>query len=226
MIYVVEDDNNIRELVVYTLEGAGYQVKGYPDGEQFFEDFQPALAQAFLLDVMLPGENGLQILRRLRQQPETRDIPILLATALGSEGDTVQGLDMGADDYLAKPFGMMELLARLRAALRRSGRMGNMSLLTWGTITMDESRHIVTVKDQVVGLTAKEYDLLHLLLQGEGAVITREEILSKVWQVTDDMGLHTRTMDVHVRTLRQKLGCAGAYIGTVRGIGYRLEKLL
>lgn len=225
MIYVVEDDNNIRELVLYTLEGAGYQAKGYPDGEQFYADFQPELAQAFLLDVMLPGESGLQILHRLRQQPETRDIPILLATALSSEGDTVRGLDLGADDYLAKPFGMMELLARLRAALRRSGRMENTPLLTWGVLTMDESRHLVTVEDQVIGLTAKEYDLLHLLLLGDGAVVTRDEILSKVWQVTGDMELRTRTMDVHIRTLRQKLGRAGAYIETVRGIGYRLERL-
>ena len=132
---------------------------------------------------------------------------------------------MGADDYLAKPFGMMELLARLRAALRRSGRMENTPLLTGGVLTMDESRHLVTVEDQVIGLTAKEYDLLHLLLLGYGAVVTRDEILSKVWQVTGDMELRTRTMDVHIRTLRQKLGRAGAYIETVRGIGYRLERL-
>lgn len=226
MIYVIEDDNSIREMVLYTLQSAGYTAEGYQDGEQFYANYRPAIAEAVLLDVMLPGENGYQILRRLRQHPESQEIPILLVTALGNEGDIVYGLDLGADDYLTKPFGTMELIARLRATLRRSVRSESDSILAWGSLHMDESRHCVTVDGQTICLTAKEYDVLRLLLLGKGAVVTRGEILNKVWQVTGDMELRTRTMDVHIRTLRQKLGIAGSCIETIRGIGYRLVRSL
>lgn len=222
VIYVVEDDASIRELMLYTLHRAGYTAAGFADAAQFRKAFQPETARAVLLDIMLPGESGLQLLSWLRQEQACRKLPVLLLTALDSERDTVRGLDLGADDYITKPVGMMELLARLRAALRRVEEDGQTGLLTYGSICLDEQRHQTTVDGASVALTAKEYALLRCLMQRGGAVLSREELLQRVWGVRGDLELETRTVDVHIRTLRRKLGTAGAYIETVRGVGYRM----
>ncbi len=222
VIYVVEDDASIRELMLYTLHRAGYTAAGFADAAQFRQAFQPEMARAVLLDIMLPGESGLQLLSWLRQEQACRKLPVLLLTALDSERDTVRGLDLGADDYITKPVGMMELLARLRAALRRVEEDGQTGLLSYGPICLDEQRHQTTVDGAPVALTAKEYALLRCLMQRGGAVLSREELLQRVWGVRGDLELETRTVDVHIRTLRRKLGTAGAYIETVRGVGYRM----
>lgn len=222
VIYVVEDDASIRELMLYTLRRAGYTPEGFADAAQFREAFRLETARAVLLDIMLPGESGLQILSWLRQEQACRKLPVLLLTALDSEHDTVRGLDLGADDYITKPVGMMELLARLRAALRRVEEDGQSGLLSYGTICLDEQRHQATVDGVPIALTAKEYALLRCLMQRGGAVLSREELLQRVWGVQGDLELETRTVDVHIRTLRRKLGTAGAYIETVRGVGYRM----
>lgn len=222
MICIIEDDNSIRELMRYTLVRAGYEVADFPDGESFFANFRPEGVQLVLLDIMLPGEDGLSVLQRLRGDPRSEALPVILVTARGTEYDKVKGLDQGADDYLAKPFGMLELLARVRAMLRRSGRSVKTDSLCRGGVVLDPHKHQVTVNGEPVHLTGKEFDLLALLLRRDGAAVSREEILEQVWQVRSGLELETRTVDVHIRTLRQKLGEAGAMIETVRGIGYRL----
>ena len=222
MICIIEDDNSIRELMRYTLTHAGYQVADFSDGESFFAAFQPEDTQLLLLDIMLPGEDGLSILQRLRQDARSEALPVILVTARGTEYDKVKGLDLGADDYLAKPFGMLELLARVRAMLRRSERGARTDCLRRGPIALDLPRHRVTVDGAEIHRTGKEFDLLALLLRSDGAAVSREEILEQVWQVQSGLELETRTVDVHIRTLRQKLGAGGALIETVRGIGYRL----
>ena len=226
MICIIEDDNSIRELMRYTLTHAGYEVADFADGESFFAAFQPEGVQLLLLDIMLPGEDGLTILQRLRGEPRSEALPVILVTARGTEYDKVKGLDLGADDYLAKPFGMLELLARVRAMLRRSERGTKTDCLRRGGVVLDLLRHQVTVDGAPVHLTGKEFDLLALLLRSDGAAVSREEILEQVWQVRSGLELETRTVDVHIRTLRQKLGDAGAMIETVRGVGYRLGDAL
>lgn len=224
MIYCVEDDAGIRELVVYTLQNTGMEARGLEDGEALYAALREKKPQLILLDIMLPGEDGISILRRLRETQETADIPVILLTAKNTEYDKVVGLDSGADDYVAKPFGMMELVARIRAVLRRtqteadSGEQAR--LLVAGTICVDERAHSVFVGEREVQLTLKEYQLLCLLMKNRGAVLTRDVLLENIWGYGNES--ETRTVDVHIRTLRQKLGTAGSMIETVRGVGYRM----
>ena len=219
MIYYVEDDDSIRELVVYTLSQMGMETRGFASAEEFWPAVDRALPDLILLDVMLPGEDGLQILRRLRGARETAEIPVMMITAKDTEFDKVKGLDLGADDYLAKPFGMAELIARVRARLRRAAPREKEDALTLGGITLDRRAHTVRVNGETVALTPKEYDLLSLLMENRGMALSREQLLERVWDYGYDGG--TRTVDVHIQTLRAKLGDCGGTIETVRGVGYR-----
>lgn len=223
MIYCVEDDAGIRELVVYTLQNTGMEARGFSDGTALTAALRGAKPDLILLDIMLPGEDGISILRRLRSLPDTAAIPVILLTAKNTEYDKVIGLDSGADDYIAKPFGMMELVARIRAVLRRSQDKllsADSHPLTAGAISIDERAHTVCVSGQPVQLTLKEYQLLVLLMKNQGAVLTRDVLLENIWGYGSES--ETRTVDVHIRTLRQKLGDSGALIETVRGVGYRM----
>jgi len=219
MIYYVEDDDNIRELVVYTLTQMNLPCKGFADGEAFRAAIASELPDLVLLDIMLPGEDGLSLLRWLRRHASTAALPVIMLTAKGTEMDKVQGLDYGADDYLAKPFGMAELVARIRARLRRIPAKETQEVLRCGRLSMNRRAHQVWIDGAEIALTFKEYELLALLMENRGAVFTREQLLDRVW----DMGYAggTRTVDVHIQTLRAKLGECGAMIETVRGVGYR-----
>ena len=220
MIYCVEDDSSIRDLMIYTLTIAGFEAKGFADSKAFWEAMQTERPRLVLLDVMLPGEDGISILKKLRAAPSTASLPVIMATAKGSEYDKVIGLDLGADDYLCKPFGMMEMVSRIRAVLRRAAPGEKREYLTYGPITMDPARHVVTVGGREVSLTLKEYDLLKLFMEHVGLVFSRDQLLSSVWD--QDYSGETRTVDVHIGTLRTKLGESGEAIRTVRGVGYRL----
>lgn len=222
MIYVVEDDPGIRELECYALKQAGFEARGFEEGEAFLEAVRVQLPKLVLLDVMLPGEDGNRLLARLRQDPRTRRLPVIMVTARGEEMDKVQGLDGGADDYIAKPFGVMELLSRVRAVIRRAGdEQSPQTELAVGELRMDVARHRVFVKGRDVTLTHMEFELLRYLLINRGIALTRERLLDAVWGV--DYPGDTRTVDVHMRTLRVKLGEASRCLQTVRGVGYRLE---
>lgn len=224
MIYCVEDDDNIRELVVYTLDSTGLPAKGFPGGVEFRTALKNELPELVLLDIMLPGEDGMQLLSDLRKDPKTKNIPVIMLTAKGAEYDKVSALDMGADDYVTKPFGMMELVSRIRAVLRRTGRGKNSDepVLSSGTIKIDVLRHTVTVGGTEIVLTLKEFELLKMLILNSGVVLTREQLLEDIWGYNFDG--ETRTVDVHVRSLRQKLGKEGNRIETVRGVGYRIRE--
>ena len=220
MIYYVEDDRNIRELVVYALCSSGLAAEGFAEAGEFWEALRQEKPELVLLDIMLPGQDGVSILKELRENAATADLPVLMLTAKGSVYDKVVGLDSGADDYLAKPFEMVELISRVKALLRRSqGKQSTM--LRIGSITVDDARHIVLVDGKSVTLTLKEYDLLLFLAQNGGFAFSREQLLSRIWGY--DYGGGTRTVDVHIQTLRQKLGAAGGQIETVRGVGYRMR---
>ena len=219
MIYYVEDDDNIRELVVYTLNQTGMPAKGFSCVNSFDEAVRQSLPELILLDIMLPEEDGISILKRLRADRKTSQIPVVMVTAKGTEFDKVQGLDLGADDYITKPFGMAELVARVRARLRRIEQKEEQTLFTAGALTLDHRAHAVTVKGQPVTLTLKEYELLHYLMQNQGVAFSREQLLDHIWDYGYAGG--TRTVDVHVQTLRAKLGECGEMIETVRGVGYR-----
>ena len=222
MIYCVEDDSAIRDIEVYALRSTGFEAEGLENGEQLFEAIAKRVPELIILDVMLPGEDGLEILKRIRFSALTRSVPVIMATARGEEYDKITGLDSGADDYLVKPFGMMEMVSRVRAVLRRSGGGESaQKLLTLGSLALDPASHTVSVNGQAVTLTLKEFEILRTMMAKPGVVFTRDRLLSEVWG-TDYDG-ETRTVDVHIRTLRQKLGDAGALIGTVRGVGYRME---
>lgn len=221
MIYLVEDDASIRELVVYTLVSAGMQAEGFEKPSLFREACARQLPELILLDIMLPEEDGISVLRSLRSRPETAQIPVMMLTAKSSEYEKVIGLDAGADDYMAKPFGMMELLARIRALLRRSKRNLQEQCYQIGQLYVNPEQHIVRVEEKDVTLTFKEFEMLCMLLQHKGRVLTREQFLNQVWGYAFDG--ENRTVDVHIRTLRQKLGRAGNYIQTVRGIGYKIQ---
>lgn len=219
MIYVLEDDRNIRDLVVYSLNSVGLNARGFELPSEFRKAVENELPELVLLDIMLPEEDGVAVLRRLRGREVTRDIPVIMLTALGDEFDKVRGLDAGADDYVSKPFGMMELLARVRARLRR--RSEPVPLLSrMGPLELDRERHEVRVNGSPVALTRKEYELLRLLMDHPRAAFDRDQLLERVWGY--NYAGETRTVDVHVRTLRQKLGEAASCIETVRGVGYRL----
>ncbi len=224
MIYCVEDERNIRELIVYTLESSGFKAKGLESGEELFRTLAETDSQQvslILLDIMLPKEDGLEILHRLKSSEVTKEIPVIMVTAKSSEYDKVKGLDGGADDYIAKPFGMMEFIARVRAVLRRSGReeKDNASLQL-GELQILVQRHQVLAQGQKVTLTLKEFELLKFLMENQGIVLSRDRLLGQVWGY--DFDGETRTVDVHIRTLRQKLGACGRYIETVRGVGYKI----
>ena len=219
MIYYVEDDDSIRELVVYTLNQMGMETRGFTCGDEFWPSLEKKLPELILLDVMLPGEDGLLILKKLHENAKTTDIPVVMITAKGTEFDKVKGLDLGADDYIVKPFGMSELIARVRARLRRIAPKANEDILTIGAITLDKRGHTVRINGESIALTIKEYDLLCLLMENQGMAFSREQLLEKVWDYGYDGG--TRTVDVHIQTLRAKLGDSGRMIETVRGIGYR-----
>ena len=220
MIYLLEDDDSIRKLVLYTLSSQGMAAEGFSRPSEFKQAMSRALPELVLLDVMLPEENGLDILLELRRAEATRTLPVILLTARDSEYDKVVGLDSGADDYLPKPFGMMELLARIRAVLRRSAPAAAEYRL--GDLTVQPDSHQVFVKGAPVALTLKEFELLRLLLSAQGNVLTRDQLLEQIWGYAFDGT--SRTVDVHIRGLRQKLGGAGACIETVRGVGYRIGR--
>ena len=221
LIYLVEDDNSIRELVAYTLQSAGFQAEGFERPSAFWHALEKQLPDLVLLDLMLPEEDGISILKKMRQNPQTKKMPIILLTAKSSEYDKVMGLDSGADDYVAKPFSMMELLARVKALLRRVEKDEETeSGYQIGSLSVSKTRHEVKVEGKVVTLTLKEFELLCLLLENKGRVLTRDQILENIWGYGFDG--ENRTVDVHIRTLRQKLGTCGEYIETVRGVGYKV----
>ena len=221
MIYLIEDDNNIRELVIYTLNSTGFEVKGFERPSELYSSLEEKLPELILLDIMLPEEDGLSILKKLKSSSKYKNIPIIMLTAKGTEIDKVKGFEAGADDYIAKPFGMMELVARVKARLRSTGRESALSEYTVGELYVCPKKHIVTVKDQSVTLTLKEFEMLCMLLENRNVVLTRDQILNKIWGYSFDG--ESRTVDVHIRTLRQKLGEAGDVIETVRGIGYKIS---
>lgn len=222
MIYCVEDDSGIRNLMLYTLNASGFEAKGFADAEEFTAAISEQMPDLIILDIMLPGEDGISLLKKLRANAQSAAVPVIMASAKGTEYDKVLGLDLGADDYLAKPFGMMEMVSRVKSVLRRtSKRPTQTQILRLGVIEIDCGRHTVCVDGKEVALTLKEYDLLSLLVRNKGIVFTREQLLACVWG-QDFMG-ETRTVDVHIGTLRTKLGRAGAYVETVRGVGYKAE---
>ena len=221
MIYLLEDDDSIRKLVVYTLESQGYKAEGFARPSAFWRAVETCTPELVLLDIMLPEEDGLSILRRLRASGSTKNIPVIMLTAKNTEYDRVIGLDNGADDFISKPFGMMELVARVRAVLRRITPVeASAADFTIGTLYVCPEKHIVKVSGEDISLTHKEFELLCLLLDNRGRVLTRDVIMDRIWD--SDFDRENRTVDVHVRTLRAKLGDAGAYIETVRGLGYKI----
>ena len=222
MIYLLEDDDSIRKLVVYALESQGFEAKGFDTPKHFWRAMDKKAPDLLLLDIMLPGEDGISILRRLRADPATSRLPVIMLTAKDSEFDRVQGLDTGADDYISKPFGMMELIARIRALLRRTEQQPSGKIYQTRQLYVDPDRHEIRVNDRPVELTYKEFTLLCLLLENQGLVLTREVLLDRIWGLGAER--ENRTLDVHIRTLRAKLGPAGADIQTVRGVGYRFAE--
>ena len=220
MIFYVEDDESIRELVIYTLKTTGFEARGFENGKEFFAALSDETPELILLDIMLPDEDGLKILKKVRAMDSCRYVPVILLTARGTEYDKVIGLDSGADDYITKPFGMMELVSRIRAVMRRFDKGAASQELSCGRIHMDIARHRVTVDGNPVTLAKKEFDLLKYLMENQGIVLTRDKMLETIWGY--DFDGETRTVDVHVRTLRQKLGEGGSLIETVRGVGYRI----
>lgn len=220
-IYCVEDDTSIREIEIYTLNSTGFEAVGFENGKEFFEAVRKQVPDLILLDIMLPDMSGMDILSTLKKDPSTKDIPVILASAKGTEFDKINGLDTGADDYLAKPFGMMEMVSRVRAVLRRS-RPKTSSILKTREITLNDETHIVEVNGENVELTLKEYSVLKLLMSHPGIVFSRDRLLNEIWGM--DYDGETRTVDVHIRTLRTKLKEAGNCIDTVRGVGYRYKE--
>ena len=221
MIYLVEDDPSIRKLVSYALKGAGYEVEAFESGEEMNSKSGKTIPELYLLDIMLPGASGLEILSSIRADSALKDIPVIMLTAKGTEYDKVLGLDSGADDYIAKPFGMMGLLSRIRAVLRRSERQKQKNDITWGGISISPSSHTVRVNGEKAELTLKEFNLLVYLMENEGIVLDRDSILNTVWGYSFDG--ENRTVDVHIRHLREKLGSEGLRIETVKGVGYRFR---
>ena len=221
MIWCVDDDNTIRDIEVYTLTQTGFEAKGFADGISMLEALKTEKPELIVLDIMLPGKDGVEILKEIRSNPETRKIPVIMATAKGTEMDRIQGLDTGADDYLVKPFGVMEMVSRIKAVLRRCEPDEKEEVLSIGEITLSDKEHLVTVNGEKVVLTFKEFEILKLFMSNPGIVFSRDKLLSEVWGI-DYLG-ESRTVDVHIKTLRQKLGDAGALIETVIGVGYKME---
>ena len=221
MIWCVEDDSSIRDIEVYALTSTGFEARGFEDGDSFWDALQSQKPELIVLDVMLPGKDGVTLLKMMKQAEEFRDIPVIMATAKGTEYDKIQSLDLGADDYLVKPFGIMEMVSRVKAVLRRCRPAKESKSLKLEGLELNPEEHTVTIDGERVILTYKEYELLHLFLSQPGIAFTREQLLASVWN-TEYAG-ETRTVDMHIRTLRQKLGSYGTLIETVRNVGYRLE---
>ena len=221
MIWCVDDDNTIRDIEVYTLTQTGFEAKGFADGISMLEALKTEKPELIVLDIMLPGKDGVEVLKEIRQSPETRKIPVIMATAKGTEMDKIQGLDTGADDYLVKPFGVMEMVSRIKAVLRRCEPDEKEEVLSIGEITLSDKEHLVTVNGEKVVLTFKEFEILKLFMSNPGIVFSRDKLLSEVWGI-DYLG-ESRTVDMHIKTLRQKLGDAGTNIETVIGVGYKME---
>lgn len=221
LIYIVEDDVNIREIETFALKNSGYQTKDFGSAADFYAKLEEKIPNLILLDIMLPDEDGLSIVKKIRSNPESRRVPVIMVTAKTTELDKVKGLDLGADDYITKPFGIMELISRVKALLRRCEGTEDEKFYAVGGLRLDVEKHSVTVEDQPIDLTYKEYELLRLLLQNAGIVTSRETIMERVWG-TDFEG-ESRTLDMHIKTLRQKLGTAGAMIKTIRNVGYMIE---
>ncbi len=222
MIYCVEDDDGIRNMMIYTLKASGFGAEGFESAEGLYAGLKREIPELIMLDIMLPGEDGLSILRRLKNSAETADVPVIMTTAKGTEYDKVVGLDAGADDYLAKPFGMMEMVSRVKAILRRSGRNGaDKEIISAGDLTINHTERKVFVCGERVVLTLKEYELIRYLAKNAGVVFTREQLLFAIWG--EEFLGETRTIDVHVATLRTKLGKCGECVKTVRGVGYKFE---
>ena len=221
LIYCVEDDTSIRDIEIYTLRSTGYEATGFENGKAFFEAIRTRMPDLVILDIMLPDISGMEILTRLKKDPATLHLPVILASAKGTEFDKISGLDTGADDYLAKPFGMMEMVSRIKAVLRRSGKGGKDTLASGG-IMVDTGAHEVTAGGEPVVLTLKEYELLCCLMKNPETVFTRDDLLTRVWGISSYS--ETRTVDAHIKTLRQKLGEKGALIETVRGVGYKFHE--
>lgn len=220
MIYCVEDESGIRNMMVYTLEAAGLQAKGLEDGAALYAALKEQIPSLIILDIMLPDEDGISILKKLRVQSSTQRVPVIMATAKSSEYDKVIGLDSGADDYLVKPFGMMEMVSRVRAVLRRSAQE-EVPAIQLGKLYLNPSAHVVMIDGEPIELTYKEFEMLYMLMSNPGRVFTRQQFLTCIWD--QDYDGETRTVDVHIRNLRQKLGACGNYISTIRGVGYRME---
>lgn len=221
LIYVVEDDQNIREIERFALQNSGYHVEEFGNAKEFYKRIADKLPQLILLDIMLPDEDGLAIIKKLRSMSETKRVPVIMVTAKTTELDKVKGLDLGADDYITKPFGVMELISRVKAVLRRTGESVDEQNLTLGEVSIDCKKHMVTVGDEVCELTFKEYELLKLLMMNAGIVMTRDVIMERVWGI--DFEGESRTLDMHIKTLRQKLKDAGSRIKTIRNVGYIME---
>ncbi len=222
MIWCVDDDDAIRDIEVYTLESTGFSAKGFADGVSMLEALKTEKPDLIILDIMLPEKDGTEVLREMIQNPDWRKIPVIMATAKGTEMDKIQNLDLGADDYLVKPFGVMEMVSRVKAVLRRCGDQPDSDeILTAGNILLNANQHTVTVNGVKTALTLKEFEVLRLFMQKPQKVFTREELLSKIWGI--EFAGESRTVDVHIATLRQKLGASGSMIKTVIGVGYRLE---
>lgn len=222
MIFCVEDDESIQSLELYTLRSAGFEARGFADGDSFLTALQTEKPELVILDVMLPGQSGVELLKQMKAAGGTCGIPVIMATAKGAEYDKIQSLDLGADDYLVKPFGMMEMVSRVRAVLRRCQPGREQNILAAGNLAVDLAEHTVTANGERIPLTFKEFELLRLFLSSPGVAFTRERLLDSVWG--GEYSGETRTVDMHIRTLRQKLGGCGAMIETVRGVGYRLEE--
>ncbi|MBQ4473002.1 MAG: response regulator transcription factor [Lachnospiraceae bacterium] len=221
MIFCVDDDPSILDLMIYSLQLGGLTAKGFPDADTFWEAMKTERPQLIVLDIMLPGEDGISVLKKLRSSPLTESIPVIMATARGDEYDRVTGLDLGADDYLSKPFGMMEMVSRIKAVLRRTSVQDVRLVLRYKDLTLDHSRHLVSCRGSEVILTLKEYEILKLFMENIGVVLTRDRLLTMIWG--QNYTGETRTVDVHIGTLRSKLGSCGDLIQTVRGVGYRME---
>ena len=222
MIYYAEDDKGIRDLVIYALENTGFEALGFENGTALLSALSEKRPELILLDIMMPGEDGIEILKKLRADDNNKDIPVIMVTAKNTEYDKIIGLDYGADDYISKPFGIMEMMSRIKAVLRRSASSARCEQYSLGSIRLDLRSHTVTVNGEETALTLKEFELLRLLIASHGTVLTRDLILEKIWGY--DFDGETRTVDVHIRTLRAKLGSAGELIETVRGVGYRISE--
>ena len=222
MIFCVEDDISSRELMIYTLKSAGFDAKGFPESTDFWKALETETPELIMLDIMLPGEDGIEILKKLRKKTKTAEIPVIMATAKGTEFDKVTGLDTGADDYLVKPFGMMEMISHIKAVLRRTAPKTSKNVLSTGKLSLNLDEHAVFADGEKVVLTFKEFELLKIFMDNPGRVFSRDTLLEKVWGA--DYYGETRTVDVHIGTLRTKLGECGEYIETIRGVGYRMEE--